>query len=51
VFHFQTELTSEKLMAFLETPETETWSQEVFRNFGRFLLQQSEQYFTAKPVE
>ena len=45
VFHFQKDLESEKLLVFLEKPETEMWTQQVFKAFGRFFLEQSEKFF------
>lgn len=45
VFHFQKDLESQKLLGFLEKPETELWTQQVFKAFGRFFLEQSEKFF------
>lgn len=45
VFHFQEEFESEKILKFLEQPETEVWTRMVFKEFGRFFLERAEYFF------
>jgi hypothetical protein len=45
VFHFQKDFESDKILNFLEAQETEIWTQSLFKELGRFLIEKSEQAF------